>query len=108
VGPVSNIYNIMHRMGQKMPIPDLNETDMNLPELNQENLMVELYETGSVGLTGVILNHYRDAIIKVGLKVLASGAAWGEILATVRFCFLSVSVSVSVSASVYLFARECV
>ncbi len=89
VGPVSNIYNIMHRMGQKMPIPDLNETDMNLPELNQENLMVEMYETGSVGLTGVILNHYRDAIIKVGLKVLASGAAWGEILATVRFCSLS-------------------
>jgi hypothetical protein len=76
-------------MGQKMPIPDLNETDMNLPELNQENLMVEMYETGSVGLTGVILNHYRDAIIKVGLKVLASGAAWGEILATVRFCSLS-------------------
>jgi hypothetical protein len=107
VGPVSNIYNILHRIGQKMPIPDLNKTGVDLPAYKEEDLMIETYELGSAGLSGVIIKHYRNAIAKVGLKVLSSGAAWGEILATVRFCLWSVSVSVSVSVYVYLSARLC-
>jgi hypothetical protein len=104
VGPVSNIYNILYRIGQKMPVPDINDTGVSLPEKHEKDLMIEMYEAGSVGLVGVIIKHYRGAIVNVGLKVLSSGAAWGEILATVLS--VSVSVSVTVPASEYLFARE--
>jgi hypothetical protein len=34
------------------------------------------------GLGGVIISHYSQAMFRVGLKVLSSGAAWGEILMT--------------------------
>jgi hypothetical protein len=41
VGPISNLYATLHTLGQKFPIPDLNETVVRLPAYLQPDLLAE-------------------------------------------------------------------
>ena len=50
-------------------------TYTRLPAYLQPDLLAEN------GLAGVVVKHYRRAIVVVALKVLSSGAAWSEVVA---------------------------
>jgi hypothetical protein len=39
-------------------------------------------DAGSVGLSGMILEHYRSGMVKAGLRILRSSAAWSEVLSS--------------------------
>ena len=77
VGPISKTYHVLHSLGQKMPIPELDETTLRLPEYKQED---KALDAGSAGLSGLIFKHYENAMVQAGLRVLRSGAAWSEML----------------------------
>jgi hypothetical protein len=79
VGPISKAYHTLHTIGQKMPIPEIDETKVKLPEFVQVD---QALDAGSVGLSGMILEHYRSGMVKAGLRILRSSAAWSEVLSS--------------------------
>ena len=76
VGPISRTYHTLHTLGKKMPIPELDETTVKLPEFEEFDKSLDAGE----GLSGVMLKHYQMGIIKAAMGVLRSSAAISEML----------------------------
>jgi hypothetical protein len=76
VGPISRSYHTLHTLGKKMPIPELDETAVELPEFEEIDKSLDVGE----GLSGVILRHYKMGMIRAAMDVLRSSAAISEML----------------------------